>query len=122
MRVLSMAIGFLFSLSDGRLHSYFYSSEKTRSCPCVRGYACRLRVMIGILLLKNGNRTVAAARVDSFSRFVIEHVVAVADSRKLLNDLSCTRVEDEQACRHSRHNEEPVLAFVKGHGIVGKCH
>ena len=78
--------------------------------------------MIGILLLKNGNRTVAAARVDSFSRFVIEHVVAVADSRKLLNDLSCTRVEDEQARRHSRHNEEPVLAFVKGHGIVGKCH
>src|SRR5437016_11166036 len=28
MRVLSMAIGFLFSLSDGRLHSYFYSSDR----------------------------------------------------------------------------------------------
>src|SRR6266496_267321 len=26
MRVLSIAIGFLFSFSDGRLHSYFYSS------------------------------------------------------------------------------------------------
>jgi hypothetical protein len=27
MRVLSIAIGFLFSFSDGRLHSYFYSSR-----------------------------------------------------------------------------------------------
>jgi len=26
MSFLSMAIGFLFSFSDGRLHSYFYSS------------------------------------------------------------------------------------------------
>src|SRR6266513_23798 len=27
MSVLSIAIGFLFSFSDGRLHSYFYSSS-----------------------------------------------------------------------------------------------
>src|SRR5260370_25568330 len=29
MRFLSIAIGFLFCLSDGRLHSYFYSSRPT---------------------------------------------------------------------------------------------
>src|SRR5260370_29639083 len=33
MSFLSMAIGFLFSFSDGRLHSYFYSSRQSELLP-----------------------------------------------------------------------------------------
>src|SRR5438046_5647260 len=52
-------------------------------------------VVICILLLKHRDRPIAAACINSLSALVVEHVVAIAYRRKLLNDVSVIGIEDE---------------------------
>src|SRR5262249_12972639 len=84
--------------------------------------ACKFCVVICIPLLKDRDCPIASTRIDSFSIFVVEHVVAITYCRKLLNDVPGARIKHEQPCRHSRHNEQSLVALVECHRIVGECH
>src|SRR5215469_14223365 len=97
-----------------------FRRKETSPCSFHRDYACRLLIVICVVLLKNANFAIAPTGVNSFSGFIVENVVAITYSRKFLNDIACLGVEDEQARRHTGHDEQPVLAFIERHRIVGE--
>src|ERR1051326_3406543 len=79
-------------------------------------------VVIRILLIEYRDRPVAPASIDSFSTLVVEHVVAVAYRRELLNDVSVIGIEHQQSSRHASNNKQSAIALVECHRIIGECH
>src|ERR1043165_8877012 len=79
-------------------------------------------VVICILLFEHRDRPIASARIDSFSTLVVEHVVAVAHRRELLNNISVVGIEDEQSSGHASNHKQSAIAFVECHRIVSECH
>src|SRR5260370_23804562 len=75
MRFLSIAIGFLFSLSDGRLHSYFYSSLGTVA---LRGESYALSHRPFFLARSIASNPAAfisplSMSAEAFSRLIFDH-------------------------------------------------
>src|SRR3954452_12001192 len=70
-----------------------------REIACASAFHCvdssKFGVVICILLLKYRDRPIAAACINSLSALVVEHVVAIADHRKLLNDVPVISIENK---------------------------
>src|SRR5262245_26057927 len=75
-------------------------------------------IMIGVFLLKNTYRALAAGNIHAPARAVVEYIVGVSGTLQLGNDLTRLGVKNDEARRLSEADEQPVMGFVERHRII----
>jgi hypothetical protein len=75
-------------------------------------------IMIRVLLIEDGDETLAARDINPLSRGVIPEVIRVADRIEVRDDPAACRVESEELGRAARHDEKPMVFRVERHGKI----
>src|SRR5713101_4174275 len=113
MSFLSIAIGFLFSFSDGRLHSYFYSSKWDGNRPnrCTPAFLLRTVVETSRLRLSTHSHVGATSYVywSLCSSSQLRATSARASSRNWYQ--LCSKPSRRIALRNARKAPAPRMAF-----------
>src|SRR5262245_33924939 len=76
--------------------------------------------MVGIILLKNTDGAITARDINALARTVIKNIIGVSGAIQVGHRFTGFGVEDDECCRFSKTDKQPMMRLVERHWKVGR--